>query len=172
MNPDLGARALEVIERVIGDVEKHVAMLQDAAERPEVDRDRLAASALELLLRSMAVHVEALLSHERVPASTRASLGEALAAIRALEADSVRAEHHLSDLASGWRCSHCSSKVPREARVHARGGAFEVSLACQRCGRASVLAPEGRAMFDRVFGPLATPGWDPSRHGFVTEGAR
>ncbi len=81
----------------------------------------------------------------------------------------VRVDDHLLALARAWECRACHEDVPRGAFVSgvvAGRSGLRVDIVCKACGQRSPAAASGTQHFDRVFGPLVGPDWNPEANGF------
>lgn len=147
------------LAEIIAAAQTQLDMLEDAARRPGVDVARLREQSYELLM--VAISAAA----EREDRKRNAAFVERVARWRAATVD-VR--HHLIELAEGWSCSACRSDVPSGASIDGvRSGLVRVELSCKACRKKTKLAPAGQAHFQRVFGALCTPDWNPALNGFT-----
>lgn len=152
--------AKSVLLRIARDVETQVRFLQAAYSRPEVDRNGASRTALELMLKSIAVNLRKI---------DDADLARIADQIDALDKTFTDVAAYLGDLKRGWRCRNCSSKVARAASVRGDPADPIVLLVCERCGGETEVTEEGKQIFDRVFGALVGPDWRPALNGFRTD---
>jgi hypothetical protein len=148
------------------------AQLQELARAPEGEaRVRHRAVVLEDLLHGLAASF-APLGKSAVEPSLRTKARELAEAVALWSKSEIRAELHLVALGEGWACAGCGANTPAAAAVTALGGdKAEVRLVCSRCQAATGLTPKGRLAFERLFGHLVKPGWNPTMNGFRYRGA-
>lgn len=156
------------LERIFELAAMQLDVLEDAARRPGIDRGALATNVLELLLAGIGAAAGQSAADSKIVAlqkEKRLALAQRVAAWRAATID-VR--HHLLALAEGWSCNICGSDVPKEAVISGvRVGQPRVELVCKACGKKTRLPHSGQEAFQRIFGALNTPDWNPSLNGFT-----
>lgn len=152
--------AKRVLLRIARDVEAQVRFLAGALSRPEVDRNGVSRTALEMILQSVAVNLRKLEEEETSEIADR---------IDELQKKHTDVARYLDDLKRGWRCRACGSKVAQAAAARGDPADPTVLLVCARCGGETELTEEGRAVFDRVFGELIGRDWQPALNGFRTD---
>jgi hypothetical protein len=146
------------------------ALVRDVEQRGPPPGPALYRSAFDVLVEA------ALASARRAavdPSATPALKSAAAIFAQAAEAHaraSVRVDDHLLALARDWECRSCHEDVPRGAFVSgvvAGRSGLRVDIVCKSCGQRSPAATSGMHHFDRVFGSLVGPDWNPEAHGFA-----
>jgi len=146
----------DALERIVSATETQLDILEDAARRPNVDLTKLSQQSLELLILAIA---SAAATDKRF-----IRLAERVDRWRSRGAD---VHHHLIELSADWRCPACKSDVAREAAIDGvKVGLPRVELICANCGKKSRLNAKGQVAFERIFGPLLSPDWNPTLNGF------
>ncbi|MBI1946582.1 MAG: hypothetical protein HYS27_12850 [Deltaproteobacteria bacterium] len=146
-----------------------LALLADAAKRPDVDLGGVARTSFDLLLKGIKANVAPLTKDPAVPAETRARIERVVGAVEAWERSTVALGHHLIAVAEGWQCRSCGGDVARTAAVSgvALGKSLiKLELVCAECGARSAPTPKGRKVFEEKFGHLVVAGWNPEANGF------
>lgn len=161
---------VEALLRIVETAGIQLDLLEDAAKRPEVDRAGLSEAGLELLLQSIASNARDAAESESDP-----GLQDRLRAfadrVARWKSGAVQVSRHLLELATDWTCKQCGSDVPRGARISGvRAAMVQVEIVCRACGAATKLNPKGKKAFERWFGPLVKPEWNPKLHGFEWDG--
>jgi hypothetical protein len=145
------------------------ALVRDVEQRGPPPGPALYRSAFDVLVDA------ALASARRAavdPAATPALKSAAATFAQTAEAHArarVRVDDHLLALARGWECRSCHDDVPRAAFVSgvvAGRSGLRVDIVCKSCGQRSPATASGMQHFDRVFGALVGPEWNPEVHGF------
>lgn len=147
-----------------------LAILRDAASRPDVDQAALTRTAFEMTLKGMRAAATKAVADASLPAESRARLEAFVAAANSYEKGAVRLGQHLIAISAGWQCPQCQSDVARSAAlsgVAAGKGFVKIELVCAECGARSVPTPQGRKVFEEKFGHLVAAGWNPEVHGFL-----
>ena len=145
------------------------AVLLDAAARG-VDGVALYRAAFDVVERAALADARSRLAHGSRGDVERGALLQFVARTEASQREGVRVDEHLLQLAQGWRCASCASDVPQGIAITGVAGgraAVKLEVVCRACGAQSRASDAGHTHFDRVFGPLVTTSWNPTRHGFV-----
>lgn len=135
---------------------------------PPVDDTELIRSCLDLMLEAWATESKSLERAPGLPEASKKLFGAVRARLEQLKLATVDANVHLIELSQGWRCPKCQSDVAAAAAASVGpGGKPKVELVCRACKTRSALAPAGQEAFQRLFGHLVAPTWNPAANGFV-----
>ena len=121
-------------------------LLTEARTRPDVDLHAVERNALNFILLA--------LKGEATP--------DIQQQIDAYFKSAATAHTYLLELAQGWRCTECNSRVPGRAAMS--GGSL--FIICKACDARSAASEQGTAALHRHF-PVV-PGWNPKNSGFDT----
>ncbi len=162
----------DVLGNIIDIAQTHLERLESARNRPDVDLDKLARSALDMLLEGICAELAPLKHNSAVSAGTRHKVYGFTGKLEAYLKASVRVDRHLLRLAEDWQCAACTCRIPKEAAISGvQVDSIEVTLVCKDCGKETALTRRGKAAFDEVFGHLAaSPIWNPRPNGFRWDG--
>ncbi len=147
-----------------------LALLTDAAKRPDVDQGGVARTALAMLLKGVRASVAPLAKDPSMAAEARARIERVVCAVDGWERASVALGHHLIAIADGWQCRGCGSDVARGAAlsgVTLGPTLVKLELVCAECGARSPPTAKGRKVFEEHFGHLVVDGWNPEANGFA-----
>lgn len=161
---------MSALEAVLELATGQLALLRDAASRPDVDRAGLTRTAFDMVIKGMRAAAVQAARDPSLGAESRARLDAFVRAANDWERGAVPLSHHLIAMSAGWQCPQCSSDVARTAALSgvAQGKGFvRLELVCGECGARSVPTAAGRKVFEEQFGHLVAAGWNPEAHGFL-----
>ena len=119
-------------------------LLTEARTRPDVELHAVETNALHFIL--LALKAEADLPTQQ--------------AIDGYLKGGAKAHTYLPELAHGWRCPACNSRVPGRAAI----AAASLFIICKACDTKSPATEQGSAALNRHF-PVG-PAWNPQDNGF------
>lgn len=146
-----------------------LALLTDAAKRPDVDQGGVSRTALAMMLKGVRASVAPLRTDASLAPEARARIERVIGAVDAWERASAALGHHLIAIAEGWQCRACGSDVARTAAVSGvklGPTLVKLELVCAECGARSMPTAKGRKVFEQHFGHLVVDGWNPEVNGF------
>ena len=168
---DEGSPALQALSGILEAATAQIHRLRDGAARPDVDRGGLAESALGLLLEGVAAHVAPLRHDSTQPGDVRRKATAFCRDVETYRAASLPVGRYLDDLASDWACGRCNERVAKAAAVSGvRLDAIELSLVCAACGEKTRVTGKNFALFEKIFGHVVSPQWNPRANGFLWDG--
>ena len=151
-------KAQLALERIVAAANQQLDLLEDAAQRTDVDKKGLSEASLGLLLDALAAETDKL----------GGELGLFGDRVRALKAHGRDVREHLIALSKDWKCRHCKCDVASGAVIAGvKARKPKVELACKSCGRTTPLEKFGVAAFKALFVDQIRKDWNPELNGFV-----
>jgi len=164
----MGDRVNTALNKILAATEQQLDILLDGLARPGLDQTQARRHAFELVLKAMAAEARGLSAESELADPDRQALQGFLKKAEAFDRGSVDVHSHIIELSEDWACKDCGADVAAEAAVSGvRAETYQVELICQACGERSPLAGKGYKRFQKIFGALIAPTWNPRANGFI-----